>query len=480
MLTLVVIFLPLLFSAILFGLRKSQIAWRIALMGALAELVVTLIAFVGFDTQNVFNYTSDLNWISRLGVNFSFAMDGISLLMVGLTATLVPIIILADSKHNPVRPGSFYGLIMFMQSALMGVFTATDGLLFYIFWEAALLPIFFIVSMWGGENRVKITLKFFIYTIFGSLFMLVALVYLYSLTPAPQSFSFQSLYALDLSLSQQLFVGLSFFLAFAVKIPIFPFHTWQPNTYVVAPMAGSMLLSGIMLKMGVYGMLRLMVPLLPEAMSQYGIYGIVLAVIGLIYASIIAINQQEVKRLIAYSSLAHVGLIAAAVLTATAGSISGAVVQMIAHGVNVVGMFMIANIFLLRTQTTQISNLGGIAAIAPRFAIFFMVVMLGSVALPLTSGFPGEFMMLAGLFAYNPYIAAVAGVSVVLGAVYMFRLYQRSMYAELKVEKFEDLDSTESIAAIIIVALILVFGLYPGFITSLAEPAINALLAYKA
>ncbi|HAN78969.1 MAG TPA: NADH-quinone oxidoreductase subunit M, partial [Bacteroidales bacterium] len=240
---------------------------------------------------------------------------------------------------------------------------------------------------------------------------------------------------------------------------------------------GSMLLSAIMLKMGIYGMLRLLVPICPQAIQEYGIYAIGLAVFGLIYASIIAINRQEIKRLIAYSSLAHVGLIAAAVLTVSTASLTGAVLQMVAHGINVFGLFLIADIIFVRTKTTELANLGGIASAAPKFAIFFMIVMLGSVALPLTNGFVGEFLMLSGIFNYNAIIAAIAGVSVILGAVYMFRLYRITMFGDSKTEVFADLSGNEMAMASVVCLLILLTGIYPNLLTSYAEPAIKALLS---
>ena len=469
--------MPLVFSVILITLRKSKIAHKIAMALSVIELLPVIAAFVLFDKQQINNFIFDAEWITKLGVHLSFAIDGISLLLIGLTAILIPLIILSTFRQKYNRPGMFYGMILFMQSALMGVFAATDGLLFYIFWEAALLPVYFIISLWGGENRIRITLKFFIYTIFGSLFMLLALVYLYTKTPAPHTFNISALYNLHLTTPEQVGIALALFLAFAVKIPIFPFHTWQPDTYVVAPAAGSMLLSAIMLKMGIYGMLRLLLPICPQAIQTYGMYGIILAVIGIIYASIIAINQQEIKRLIAYSSLAHVGLIAAAVLAVNSASLTGSVLQMFAHGVNVFGLFLVADIILVRTQTTDIYKLGGIATVAPKFAIFFMIVMLGSVGLPLTNGFVGEFLMLSGLFKFNAYVAGIAGLSVIFGAVYMFRLYQRTMYGETKAESFEDLNRNELIMASVVGFIIIFLGIYPNFFTSYAEPAIKLILS---
>jgi NADH-quinone oxidoreductase subunit M len=477
MLILIILFFPLLVSITLFSFRKTRYSGLISLIGSTVEFLLVLTAFILFDQSKVYNFGFETDRITMSGIKLGFAFDGISLLLAGLTALLIPLIIISSFKHKYNNPGAFYGLIMLMQSALMGVFSSTDGLLFYIFWEASLLPVYFIISLWGGENRVKITLKFFIYTIFGSLFMLLALIWLYTQTPGLHTFNIQALYSIPLTTTEQIWIGLAFFIAFAVKIPIFPFHTWQPDTYTVAPASGSMLLSAIMLKMGIYGMLRLLLPLCPQFVSGYGIFLIVPALIGIIYASIIAINQQEIKRLIAYSSLAHVGMIAIAVLAINMQSLTGAIFQMFAHGINVFGLFFIADIIYVRTNKSQLNQLGGLATIAPKFAVFFMVVLLGSIALPLTNGFIGEYLMLSGIFQFQPVIAGIAGISVILSAVYMLRLYQKTMYGDSKTELFPDLSSGELTIAVIISALIIITGVFPGFFTAYIEPAVKEVLS---
>jgi NADH-quinone oxidoreductase subunit M len=480
MLTILMILIPFVFSLVVFFLKDKGLIRNISLGASLISLGLVIYGALIYDKNLDYNFYYIGTWISSVGVNFEFALDGVGFLLVFLVSFLMPLIILSSFTTNYSGSGNFYGLILIMQSALIGVFSSFDGLLFYIFWEMALVPIYFIVLAWGGENRIQITLKFFIYTLASSLFMLLAIIYLYTLTPDPHSFSLSEIYKLSLSESQQYWIFGAFLLAFAVKIPIFPFHTWQPDTYNVAPSPGSMLLSGLMPKMGLFGILRFIIPLCPMALGQFGIYVIILAITGLLYGALIAIRQNELKRLIAFSSLSHVGLMAAAIFTLNNRAISGSVIQMLSHGINVFGMFFIADIILIRMKTTQISELGGIAKSAPKLAIFFMIVMLANVALPITNGFIGEFLMLGGLFSYNKILAAIAGLSIIFGAVYMFWLYQKAIfgYPNEKTQAFEDLNKTELSIAIIIVIAIYTVGLYPTLLTSFSDSAIQHLTNY--
>jgi NADH-quinone oxidoreductase subunit M len=310
--------------------------------------------------------------------------------------------------------------------------------------------------------------------------MLVALVWLWFRTPLPHSFSLHHMHAVALPPGEQAWVFAAFILAFAVKIPIFPFHTWQPDTYTTAPAAGTMLLAGIMLKMGIYGMMRWMVPVAPEAVAQYGIVVMALAVAGIIYASIIAIRQADMKRLVAYSSIAHVGLIAAGVLTLDPVAWTGAVIQMLAHGINIVGLFIIIDLIEQRTGTRIIAGLGGLAARTPRLAVFFMIFLLASVALPLTNGFVGEFMLLSGLFRFHPAFAAAGGLTVIFSAVYMLWMYQRVMFGKSEgnasAEGVHDIGRNEMLILLPLVILVFWIGIYPDTFLSLAEPAVADIL----
>jgi NADH-quinone oxidoreductase subunit M len=390
------------------------------------------------------------------------------------------VIILASFSHSYSRPSAFYSLILLMEMALVGVFAAFDGMMFYIFWELALIPAYFISAVWGGNDRIRITFKFFIYTFTGSLFMLVALVYLYFKTPVPHSFDFQWLYAATMTPAEQTWIFLAFFLAFAIKIPVFPFHTWQPDTYAAAPAAGSMLLAGIMLKMGIYGMIRWMIPICHDAVQEWGGIAMILAVTGIVYASLIAIRQSDMKRLVAYSSIAHVGLIAAGVFTLTTYALQGAVIQMVSHGINIVGLFYVIDLIEQRTGSRTIGELGGIALRAPRLAAFFMIILLGSVALPLTNGFIGEFLLLLGLFEYSAVFAAVAGLTIIFSAVYMLWMYQRTMLGKTSemTENIRDLSWTEMAVLIPLVVMIFWIGLFPGLFLDVALPDVVVILNY--
>jgi NADH-quinone oxidoreductase subunit M len=464
---------------LLFLLKPLQ-AKTIALAASLVELAACLYAIGRFTRNETVQFVLDVPWIRALGLNFAVGMDGISLVLVLLTSLLVPGIILSSFRNTYSKSHTFYGMILMMQMALVGVFAAQDGLLFYLFWELALIPIYFICLIWGGEDRGRITLKFFIYTLAGSLFMLVGLVYLYLATPGEHTFAMRALYDAGRSLSphEQGFVFWAMFVAFAVKMPVFPFHTWQPDTYTVAPAQGTMLLSGIMLKMGIYGVIRWLLPVVPLGVGEWGSTAIVISVIGIIYGSCIAIVQKDFKRLIAYSSIAHVGLIAAGIFTLSTIGLQGAMIQMVSHGIVVFGMFYIVDIIAQRTNTRTLESLGGIRNVAPVLATVFMIVMLGSVALPLTSGFIGEFLLINSIFQYQYMLGAVAGVTIILGAVYMLRTFQKSMSGEVNAvtANFADLNSEEKWVLYPVVALILLIGIYPAPILELSEPAVTNLL----
>ena len=484
MLTGILIILPLIAAVLVYMLRGNG-ARNGALFFSLVEFVLALTSLFQFrynpeDPKKILSL--DCSWIQSIGVKFSVGVDGISMLLVLLTSFLVPLIILSSYKNEYTKSNVFYSLILFMQMALVGVFVAKDGFLFYIFWELALIPIYFICLLWGGENRGKITFKFFIYTLFGSLFMLIALIFLYNNTglTGVKSWAIQDLYDAGRALpaDKQTFVFWSIFLAFAIKMPIFPFHTWQPDTYVTAPTQGTMLLSGIMLKMGIFGLIRWLLPVVPNAVVEWGPIAIGLSVLGILYASVIAIMQKDYKRLIAYSSIAHVGLIAAGILAFNQQGIQGGVIQMLSHGVNVVGLFLIADILFRHLGTRKLEELGGIRNINPTFAVLFLVILLGSVALPLTNGFIGEFLLINGVFAYGKITAAFAGLTIIFGAVYMLRSYQKIMLGEANslTTTFGKLAVTDKIVLVIVCVTIIAFGVYPKPLNDLAAPAVTELL----
>lgn len=469
-----------LLSPVICLLLNEQNVKRGALFVSVISFLFSAHMFFEIPRDAAVHYNINFPWIPSLGINFKLGMDGISFLLVQLTNFLIPLIILSSFNREIKNSKSFYALIFLMQFALNGVFTAQDAFLFYIFWELALIPIWFICLMWGGKDRVPITLKFFIYTLSGSLLMLVGLIYLYLQTPGDHTFDIEAFYNLQLSASQQSFVFWMLFLAFAIKMPIFPFHTWQPDTYTDSPTQGTMLLSGIMLKMGIYGVIRWLIPVVPDGVHEWTNVVMILSIIGIVYASCMAIVQNDYKRLIAYSSIAHVGLISAGVFSLTVEGLQGSIMQMLAHGVNVVGLFFIADILMQRMKTRNVNELGGIANNQRAFAILFTIIMLGSVALPMTNGFIGEFLLLNGVFHYSGIAALFAGLTVILGAVYMLRSYKMIMLGSKHVSEteFYPLATEEKIVLIIIATVVIVTGVYAQWLLDIAEPAVKNILTF--
>jgi NADH-quinone oxidoreductase subunit M len=359
---------------------------------------------------------------------------------------------------------------------MTGTFLAADGLLYYIFWELALIPIYFIALIWGNgdaDARKKAVVKFFIYTLAGSLFMLIAFAYLYQ---KAGSFLLEDLYKLQLSGQEQAWIFVAFFAAYAIKIPIIPFHSWQAKVYQKAPTVGTMLLSGIMLKMGLYSVIRWQLPIVPFAAKFHVTIMLVLGIAGTIYGSVLALKQNNLKKLLAYSSLAHVGLIAAGAYSLTLDGLSGAVSQMIAHGFVIVGLFFAAEIISRRFETQQIDEMGGIRSQAPRFTSLFMILVLASVALPGTFNFVGEFTVLYSLSQVNLWYAVIGGTTIILGAYYMLKMFQNVMLGETNTKTFKDVTTNETIVFVVIIAFLLFFGLYPKPIVDFVTPSLKEIL----
>lgn len=468
---------PIIGAIFLSFVCEHTLAKRGALVLSLITLGLTIPFIYQFNPEGDFNYEQSYPWITAFGVNFHIGVDGISLPLLALTNFLVPLIVLTTFKK--AFKGNFYALMFFMQSGLMLVFSAMDAFTFYVGWEVALIPIYFICALWGDGDRVRVNLKFFIYTFFGSLLMLVAILYLHQQV-ATNDFEWHSFVSLDLDASTQRWIFWAFFIAFAIKIPIFPFHTWQPGTYTHAPAAGTMLLAGIMLKMGIYGLMRWLLPVVPEAVAIYGQLAMILCVFAVVYASIIAIQQQDSKRLIAYSSIAHVGLISAGVFTWNVTGMSGAMIQMINHGVSVVGLFFVLDIIQDRTGSRDLRDLGGIAKKAPRLAIVFLIIIMGAIGLPLTNGFIGEFLLLKGIYEYGVWFAVFGGLTLILGAVYMLRLYQRTMLGTTseRTADFVDISGVELYTLIIISAVIIYLGIFPNSLLHISSASVSVLATF--
>lgn len=474
---LLLILLPLLGALISLLAGKSSAVKYVALGWSLLSLAHAIALICRFVPDASVQFLAQYDWIYAIGVRFKAGIDGINIVLVLLTNLLIPLIILSGFKRPQKNEGVLYALILFMQAGLLTVFTALDAFLFYVGWEAALIPIWFICALWGGENRIRVNLKFFLYTFSGSIVMLLAIVYLALQTPG-RLFDIDAIYALELDARTQGFIFWAFFLAFAIKMPVFPFHTWQPDTYTVAPTQGAMLLSGIMLKMGIFGVIRWLIPVAPLAFAQWGKTVIVLAIIGIVYASVIAFTQKNIKRLIAYSSIAHVGLIAAGIFAWNVQGLQGGIVQMLSHGINVVGLFFAADIIFNRLNTGELGNMGGIAKSAPKFAIAFFTIVAGTVALPITNGFIGEFLLLMGVYQYDIWAAAISGLTIILGAVYMLRMFQRAMLGTpaANAVTFCDIAGSETLVLVVLGALILFIGIYPKPLLHLSEAAVTNLV----
>lgn len=466
------------FALIVLPIKNEKNVKIISLSGTVVLAILSISGLFLFNKpeSGALSYTA--NWIGSLGTGINFFTDGLSALLLFLTNVLMPLIILTGWKKHYVNSNYFYALILFMQFALNGVFTAGNAFLFYIFWELALIPIYFIILIWGGNNRQKITLKFFVYTLAGSLLMLLAFIYIYFKTPG-HSFNWNDFVSAELSAKEQGWLFLFMFMAFAIKLPVFPFHSWQPETYNTAPVQGVMLLSGIMLKMAIYGALRWMLPVIPEGVREWADVAIVLSVIGILYGSVIVLRQNNMKIFIAYASLAHVGFMAASIFPYNAQSLQGLCLQMFSHGVVTIGLFYIYNIFEEKLGEFSINDLGGIRSVSPVFTSFFMLIMLGSIGIPLSNVFVGEFLMFTGLYIYSPLFAVLAGISIVAGAVFMLYMFQRVMLGELRGSsaKFTDIGKLELFVLTVLVLFIYYFGVHPKPLMLLTESFVNNLIS---
>jgi len=468
------ILIILLVGAFATFLSGDKLASKVSLLFSLAAAICSIVLLTHFNAGE--NISLITQWITKPNVSFALKADGLSMAMLLLTTVLTVIIIFSSFGNQYKNSKSLYALVLFMSFAMAGTFLASDGLLYYVFWELALIPIYFIALIWGSgdlEERKKAVVKFFIYTLAGSLFMLVAFIYLYQ---QAGSFLLEDLYKLKLSQTEQLWIFLAFFLAYAIKIPLIPFHTWQANVYQKAPTVGTMLLSGIMLKMGLYSVIRWQLPLTSLAAAEYKYIFIGLGIAGVIYGSIVALKQNDLKKLLAYSSLAHVGLIAAGTYTLTIDGLRGAVLQMIAHGFVVVGLFYAAEIIFRRYETRTIADMGGIRVQAPRLASMFLLLVLASVALPTTFNFIGEFTVLYSLYQVNIWFAVLGGTTIILGAYYMLKMYQHSMLGETNVKVFADVTMNEGITMVAIIGVLFFFGMYPKPIMDLITPSLEEIL----
>ncbi|MEN9697449.1 MAG: hypothetical protein RLZ56_870 [Bacteroidota bacterium] len=470
MLLLSFLFIPILAAILLLLVKKDQYANTIAIGAG----VLTLMGAIYLTINKTESF--DAQWLAMLNSRFTLKADGLAKILILLTAISFPAIFIATQKNKVAQKNTFLALLLFTQAGLMGVFLAADALLFYFFWELALIPVYFLCSIWGGEKRIAITFKFFIYTFLGSLFMLIGIILMY-INTTDHSFAIESFKHVQFAGGMQATVFALFFIAFAIKMPIFPLHTWQPDAYEQSPTAVTMVLSAVMVKMGLYGVVRWLMPLYPAAFLAHAHIITILSVIGILYASFIAIRQDDLKRLIAYSSIAHIGLMNAALFAKMQVGVQGVLTQLFSHGINVLGLWIIADIIEQQTGTRSMKALGGLAKKQPTLTILLVGFAFANIALPLTNAFVGEFLMFNGLFQFNPWMAAAAGVSVVLAAIYTLNMVQKVAYGEISTAVNTMQAPNKNAQAVLIVLLVIVFftGIYPQPLFNLTADTLQQL-----
>lgn len=483
MILLALIAVPFLAGLLLLIARPNAQARSIAMVASLTCSIIVL--------AQCWRYTGgeltflDHDWVPDWGLRLKMGYDGIGLLMLMLTAVIFPFIIAAGAKENEENPAVVNALLLFTQSFLFGVFTAQNAFLFYIFYELSLVPLFFYLLFWGGANRRAITMRFFIYTLFGGLALLFGIAYCVVQEPS-HSADFSALHALQLPYDSQVWLFWALFLAFAVKLPIFPFHSWQPDTYTMAPLQGTMVLGGVLLKMGLFGVLRFVFPIVPLGTDHWRELVVWLSIIGAIYAGWIAFRQTDLKRLVAYSSLSHVGILCAGLFAWNSYGITGSLYQAFAHAVLVVSMLYIVGAVQRRTGTLDLTVMGGLKLKSPRLAALFFLVMINAVALPLTQSFVGEWLMFNGLWQMEDgaWMTVAAVSTIILGAVYMLYAYQRVMLGpETRVKpgvllsEIADADANDHFFLVPLIAITLVLGFYPAPVLDLVQGSVQLLLS---
>jgi len=468
---------------ILFFVRKHQenlIRWLANIFGFLGFLISLPLWFYFRPEGAQFQFPEQYDWIPSIGVQYFLGIDGISLLLVLLTTMLGFISILSSWTAITERVKEYYVMMLFLQTGMLGVFVSLDFFLFYVFWEVMLVPMYFLIGVWGGPRKLYAAIKFFLYTLVGSVLMLLgilALYFYYYEQTGVYRFNVLELMNLDFPYNLQFWVFLAFFVGFAIKVPMFPFHTWLPDAHVEAPTAGSVILAGVLLKMGTYGFVRFSLPLLPEASKGAVWWMVLLAIIGIVYGAMVALVQSDWKRLVAYSSVSHLGFVMLGIFALNEIGLQGGILQMINHGLSTGGLFLTVGLIYERRHTREITDFGGLAKVMPVFAAMFLIIALASLGLPLLNGFIGEFMILQGAFAVNWVWAAFAVSGIVLGAAYLLWLYQRTMFGQLdKPEnmKLQDLNWRERWTLIPIIAFCIWIGVYPApFLKRLEVPVRN-------
>jgi len=477
------IWIPIIAGAVMLAMGGDRHAgtqrW-IALVGAVAGFLVTLPLYTGFDLQNPgFQFVERLSWIGRFNIFYHLGVDGISLLFVLLNSFITILVVIAGWSVIDNRVGQYYGAFLIMSGLLNGVFSALDALLFYVFFEATLIPMFIIIGIWGGPNRVYAAVKFFLYTLFGSLLMLVAMLYLYNKSGG--SFSITDWHKLPLPLPAQILLFFGFLFAFAVKVPMWPVHTWLPDAHTEAPTGGSVVLAAILLKLGAYGFVRFSLPILPDASKELAWLMIALSLVAIAYIGLVTLVQTDMKRLIAYSSVSHMGFVTLGFFVFNAYGTEGALVQMISHGFVSGALFLCVGVMYDRMHTRMIGDYGGVVNTMPKFAAFMMLFAMANAGLPATSGFVGEFMVIMGAMKASFWVAFVAASTLVLGAAYTLWMYKRVIFgavANKDVAALVDLNWRETAVLAALAVAVLFMGIYPLPFTEVMHASVNELLKH--
>jgi NADH-quinone oxidoreductase subunit M len=461
--------------------RRACLARWMALAGSIAGFLVTLPLYTEFNfADGGFQFQERLSWIPAFKIHYHLGVDGISVPLILLTSFITMIVVVAGWEVIEKRVAQYMASFLIMSGLMIGVFSALDSILYYVFWEAMLIPMFLVIGIWGGQNRVYATIKFFLYTLLGSLLMLVAFIYLYHQT---DSFAVADYYQLPLSLPVQVLIFLAFFMAFAVKIPMWPVHTWLPDAHVEAPTGGSVVLAAIMLKLGAYSFLRFAMPIAPDAAHYLAGFMITLSLVSIVYIAFVALVQKDMKKLIAYSSISHMGFVTLGMFIFNPLGMEGAIVQMISHGFISGAMFLCVGVLYDRMHSRQIADYGGVANTMPTFAAFAVLFAMANAGLPGTSGFVGEFLVILGALQVNFWYAFLAALTLIFGAAYTLWMVKRVFYGEIanqQVAALKDLSKREFFILAVLALLVIGFGVYPAPITELTNASVSQLLSHLA
>ncbi|KXS31694.1 MAG: NADH-quinone oxidoreductase, subunit M [Candidatus Gallionella acididurans] len=481
----VAIWLPIIFGILVLATgddKNAPLARILAMVGAVLGFLVTIPLYTGFvrDTSDM-QFVEMHAWISRFNIHYHLGVDGISVLFILLTSFFTPIVVLAGWKVIEKRVAQYMASFLIMSGIMIGVFSSLDAVLFYVFWEAMLIPMFLIIGVWGGANRVYAAVKFFLYTLLGSLLMLVALIYLYNKTGG--SFEILDFHLVAIPMTAQILIFIAFFTAFAVKVPMFPVHTWLPDAHVEAPTGGSVILAAIMLKVGAYGFLRFSIPIVPDASHRLAGVMIALSLIAVVYIGLVALTQTDMKKLVAYSSISHMGFVTLGLFIFNEYGMEGALLQMISHGFVSGALFLCIGVLYDRMHSRNIADYGGVVKTMPVFAAFFMLFAMANVGLPGTSGFVGEFMVILGTVKSNFWYAFAAASTLIFGAAYTLWMYKRVIFgavANAHVAELTDLTLREKVIFTVLAFTVLGMGLYPLPLSEILHVSVNDLLVHAA